>query len=250
MGYGEAFEPGQPAWIDLETTAGTIATQTFYCRLFGWRVSARHRPLDDSTGYWIFHQDDLAVGGVVPGQLPTWSLYISTDDITATVREVAKQGGTVLIRPTAVWTAGTMAVCLDPTGARFSLWQPGDDAGAEIMGTPTSFTWGELSSPDPAEAERFYNAVFGWEPKSDGEYTEFVLPSVGRSVTGMVPTQGSASPEWTVCFAVTDVDAIAARTAALGGTLVTAPAPHPTLGRTATLQDPSGAPFAVAQHPA
>lgn len=250
MGYGEAFEPGQPAWIDLESTAGTIATQTFYCRLFAWRVSARHRPLDDNTGYWIFHQDDLAVGGVAPGQQPMWSMYISTVDIAATVRDVAKQGGKVLTRPTAVWTAGTMAVCLDPLGARFALWQPGDDAGAEVMGKPNSFSWGELSSPDVVEAERFYNSVFGWEAKSDGEYTEFVLPSAGCSVTGMIPTQGSEPPAWMVYFAVADVDAIATRTAALGGTVVTAPHPHPTLGRTATLQDPSGAPFAIAQHPA
>lgn len=249
MGHPQGFEPGEPVWIDLETPSGTVAvaTQTFYCRLFGWRVMARHRPLDDTSGYWIFVQGESAIGGVSPGPKPVWSMYIDTTDILATAHSVVANGGSVLIRPTPVWTSGVMSVCADPFGARFSLWQPNEDGGAELMHEPNSFTWGELTSPDPDGAARFYNAVFGWEAKTNGTHTDFVVPSAGRSVTSMVATGPTVPTTWTLLFAVADAAAIAQRTVELGGSVVSGPQPHPTLGCTATLTDPSGVRFAVAQ---
>jgi hypothetical protein len=250
-----SFEPGAVAWIDLEATAGTTAASTFYCRLFGWRVLARHRPLDDHTGYWAFRQDGGDIGGVMPGHEPVWSMYVSVRDIVATARTVTEHGGSIVVHPSPVFDAGIMAACADPLGARFNLWQPLAETGFDVTGKPNSFTWAELSSPDAAVAERFYNAVLGWEAKSDGSaHTEFRLPGAAESMAGMVETgagAGTGRPSaWSIFFAVADTDATAARAATLGGSVVTEPHDHPTVGRVAVLKDPSATPFAILERPA
>ena len=241
-----SFEPGEPVWIDLETPAGSTASSTFYGRLFGWRAMARHRPLDDVSGYWTFVQDGSMLGGMVPGRQPNWTMYIGVTDITATAASVVAHGGSVPVHPTPVFDAGIMANCVDPFGATFSLWQPQEDTGFGLRGEPVSFAWGELTSSDPEGAVAFYGEVFGWEAKE----TELVLPGVDRPVARLSPTAAASTDEstWTVHFQVADVDATVDRAVALRATVLTPPTTH-AHGRTATLQDPSGAPFAIVHQP-
>jgi uncharacterized protein len=238
-----SFEPGEPVWIDLQTPDGSTAASTFYARLFGWRAVARHRPLDDVSGYWMFRQDGYELAGMVPGREPSWTMYIGVTDIAATVAAVAAHGGSVLVHPTPVWEAGIMANCADPFGAAFSLWQAGEDNGFARRDEPVSFAWGELSSPDPEGVMAFYGEVFGWEAKE----AELVLPGVDRPVARRVPTVASESA-WTVHFAVDDVDAMVARAVTLRARVLRPPTTH-AHGRTAVLQDPSGASFAVVSIP-
>ena len=47
-----------------------------------------------------------------------------------------------------VLTAGRFAVAEDPAGSVFSLWQPGDHAGAGLVNEPGAFTWNELATTD------------------------------------------------------------------------------------------------------
>ena len=77
MGSAQSYPQGTPAWVNLQTAAGPQAASRFYCALFGWTVQARHRPLDDASGWWVFRLDDKDVGDIGPGPRPSWTMNIS-----------------------------------------------------------------------------------------------------------------------------------------------------------------------------
>jgi predicted enzyme related to lactoylglutathione lyase len=250
---------GAPAWVDLGTTAGTATAARFYCGLFGWSVVARHRPLDDSIGYWTFRQGGRDVGGLAPAKEATWTVYIAVADVDATAGTVADNGGEVLVGPMTV-EAGRMAVCADPCGASFVVWQPdrdaGADAGIEAEDEADSFTAYQLACRDVERAKRFYGAVFGWDAKTTplaggSSYTEFVLTGTERRVAGMVEMderwQAGGPARWMFHLEVRDTDRTAARAAELGGRVSVAPFDLPHVGRLAVLNDPERAVFSVLQ---
>lgn len=258
MGGLRSFQPGTPAWVDLETAAGTTAASQFYCGLFGWRVLARHRPLEDYAGYWTFQQDGGDIGGLAPGQKTAWTMYVSVADIDLTADLVVDNGGTVLTWPIQVFDAGQAAVFADPSGARFAVWEPAVHTGADVIDVPNSFTWGELACRDVDAARKFYGAVFGWDatisPFAEAStYTEFARPEDGQPVAGMVQMNelwlDEVPAHWMVYFAVVDADATAARAEVLGGTVPVPPFDQPTKGRIAVLNDPDGGYFSILQRP-
>jgi predicted enzyme related to lactoylglutathione lyase len=107
-----------------------------------------------------------------------------------------------------------------------------------------------VSAPDVEAAIGFYGAVFGWEVTPDmgpdaGGYRLFLLG--GRSVAGIGPlTEGP--PSWTTYVNVTDVDAVVAQVAGLGGTVVVPPMDIPNdSGRMAFALDPTGGLFGLFQ---
>jgi uncharacterized protein len=244
---------GAPAWVDLGTTAGTATAARFYCGLFGWSVVARHRPLDDSIGYWTFRQGGKDVGGLAPAKEATWTVYIAVADVDATACAVADNGGAVLVGPMSV-DAGRMAVCADPCGASFVVWQPDRDDDVEDE-TASSMTY-QLACRDVDGAKRFYGAVFGWDAKTTplaggSSYTEFFHPGTDRRVAGMVEIddrwQADLPARWMVHLEVGDTDRTAARAAELGGKVTVAPFDLPNVGRLAVLNDPERAVFSVLQ---
>jgi predicted enzyme related to lactoylglutathione lyase len=263
-----SVEPGAPAWVGLGTTRGTGTAARFYCGLFGWSVVARHRPLDDSVGYWIFRQDGRDVGGLAPDGSSAWTVYMSVSDVDAAAQAVTDHGGVVLEGPMAIIDAGRLALCADPLGAVFALWQPDGDVEAGAVDEPGSCTWYQLSCCDAEVAGRFYGAVFGWEARTTelaggSTYTEFFHPGTERRVAGMFELDESrgtpvgdvgdigdapnASAQWMIHFAVPDADHVAARAAELGGMVSVAPFDLPGVGRIAVLNDPESAVFSVLQ---
>lgn len=56
-----------------------------------------------------------------------------------------------------------MAVCFDPNGAEFDVWQPGrsTDADTSHHGVPN---WFETITTDVDRAATFYAELFGWTP--------------------------------------------------------------------------------------
>src|SRR4029453_6399157 len=64
MGSAQSYPPGTPAWVNLQTAAGPLVASRFYCALFGWTVLARHRPLDDASGWWVFRLGGKDVGDI------------------------------------------------------------------------------------------------------------------------------------------------------------------------------------------
>lgn len=248
-------DPGAPAWVDLGTTAGTTTAARFYCSLFGWSVVARHRPLEDPVGYWIFRRGGKDVGGLVPAKEATWTVYMAVTDVDAMARAVTDNGGAVLVGPMTV-DVGRMVVCADPMGASFVMWQPDQDAEVDAEEEAGSVTSYQLACRDIDAAKRFYGLVFGWEAKTTllaegSTYTEFFHAGTERRVAGMVEMderwQRDVPARWMLHLEVSDTDRTAARAAELGGIVSVAPFDLPNVGRLAVLNDPERAVFSVLQ---
>jgi uncharacterized protein len=111
--------------------------------------------------------------------------------------------------------------------------------------------WAELTAPDIAAAERFYDALFGWSIPATGQSEQFggyrQALKGERPVAGVMPSQEGQPPAWTTYFAVDDADAVAGLVAEAGGTTIAEPMDVADLGRMAVFSDPTGAVFGVWQ---
>jgi uncharacterized protein len=251
------YAPGTPVWVNLETVAGTTAASKFYRGLFGWTALARHRPLEDASHWWVFLLDGRDVGSLAPGPDPVWEMYMSVDNADQTAQVVVDNGGAVALWLGEIDEVSRLAVCTDPLGARFGLWEPKRHPAASRMHEPNSFTWGELSCRDIDAAKDFYGAVFGWQGRTrtvaEGTtYTEFFLPDVDQAVAGMHTNQlwpEDVPPHWMLYFAVADINEIVGRVGQLGGSVSVVPFDRADLGSVAVLNDPEGAVFSVLQRP-
>ena len=246
------YPPGTPSWVDLGSP-DVDASARFYGELFGWEA-AEAGPAEETGGYRMFSRGGKLVAGLGPvqqeGQPPAWTTYISVSSADDIASRAGDSGGQVFAPPFDVLDAGRMAILADTTGAVLGVWQPGQHKGAQLANEPGSFAWNELRTRDIEGAKKFYNAVFGWEGKTERmgpmEYTEWQLD--GRTIGGMLemgedfPEQ--VPPHWGVYFAVDDCDATVAKVKELGGQLVSEPMDIPA-GRFAGLVDPQGASFSV-----
>lgn len=244
------YAPGTPSWVDLGT-ADLAGAAAFYGALLGWEVLAGP---PEAGGYRMCTFRGVPVAGMGPQMQadtpPWWTTYVTVADADEGAARVHAAGGHVLVDPTDVLDLGRMAVCADPTGAVFSLWQPRAHVGAGRVGEPGTFCWAELATRDAAAAARFYGAVFGWgtneSPMGAVGYTEWTVD--GDGVAGMVTMDDSWPPEllphWMVYFAVADCDASASQVRALGGSVVLDPTDIPP-GRFAVCTDPAGAVFSI-----
>lgn len=241
---------GVPCWADL-MVPDVPAASRFYEAVLGWTVP---EPDEQWGGYVVAHVAGAATAGIgpeQPGARTAWTLYFATDDADATAKAATDAGGTVLAAPTDVGPLGRMAVCVDPSGAPFGLWQAGTMIGASLVNEPGGLTWEDLRSTDPAAAQAFFTALFGFRleavPMAGEDYRTFALASEQGPLGGIGALMGDEGPShWLVYFAVSDAEA-AVRAAEQGGGTVTAPAFDTPFGRMAGLVDPYGAPFWVAQ---
>src|SRR5690606_24206072 len=131
-----SYPVGVPCWVDL-VQPDFEAAAAFYTELFGWTFDVRTPPSAPAT-YAYALLDGRPVGGLgtpAPGEVVPdgWTQYVrvaSTDDAAAAVEAA---GGTVLNPPADVGPSGRVALCADPEGAQFGLWQPGTLAGATAV---------------------------------------------------------------------------------------------------------------------
>jgi predicted enzyme related to lactoylglutathione lyase len=162
-------------------------------------------------------------------------------------KKAESAGGTVIVAPMDVMSAGRMAIFQDTTGAVIAAWQPNEHIGAQLVNEPGSFTWSELSTGDLAKSKAFYSEVFGWGWGGADEYAEAQV--AGRTIGGVMPRRPEMPPEipdnWLVYFGSPDVDTDAKRAADLGATVVVEPTDIPGTGRFAVFVDPQGATFAL-----
>ena len=202
--------------------------------------------------------------------MAVWNTYVwvqSADEAAANVRQA---GGRVLTDPFEVMDAGRMAVCTDPEGAAFCVWQAKGHRGARIVNEPGSLAFNGLNTRDPESAKPFYGSLFGWEALGlDGGAEMWRLPGYGdfleesepglrarmaesgapegfedvvATINPVADDQPDVPPHWGVTFAVDDADATAARAAELGGKVTVAPFDAPWV-RMTVLTDPQGATF-------
>jgi uncharacterized protein len=242
----DKYSHGVPSWVDIGTSdiAGALA---FYGELFGWTSEdmgeeAGHYTIVSKNGQRV-----AALSNAMDPGPPRWTTYINVDDVDDVAKKAEAAGGTVIMAPMQVMSAGKMAIFQDTTGAFIAAWQPGDHIGAGLVNEAGSLTWNELSSSDPSKSKAFYSAVFGWGWGGSDEYSEAQVG--GRTIAGLMPRPEGMPAEvpdhWLAYFGTTDVDAEAERATGLGATVLVPPTDIPGTGRFAVLMDPQGAMFAL-----
>lgn len=249
--------PGSFCWAEVGTVQSQ-KTKAFYAELFGWTYE--DRPAGQFGVYTMCKLGGKELAGLfeLPPEMtrmgvpPHWMSYIAVESADAAAKKVQQHGGKVQQGPFDVMDVGRMAVCQDPTGALFSIWQAKAHGGAGVMGEHGTPCWFELATKDVAKAEAFYKAVFGWSMHggSDGGvvYRELTPPGASCPQGGIMelrPEHGPQPPNWKIYFTVADCDKDVKRAQALGGKVYLPPMDIPKVGRFAVLADPAGAAFAI-----
>jgi predicted enzyme related to lactoylglutathione lyase len=245
------------------------AAQAFYGGLFGWEFEDV-MPAAAPGSYFLARLDGQDVAAIAPGTAtPAWNTYVAVDDAGVAAADVARLGGSVVSAPEDAGPAGRSAVCADPQGARFRLWQPGRRLGAQLVNAPGGWNFSSLQTPDPATARTFYEQLFGWEADELGGgaalwrrpgYGDHLAatvdpdirarqakapPGFADAVAWIAPAPGPP-PRWQVLFAVADRDESVATAERLGATVVGEPVDDQWT-RTAVVRDPQGAELTLSQ---
>jgi predicted enzyme related to lactoylglutathione lyase len=275
----DGYPPGVPCWIDI-VQPDFAATTAFYGDLFGWDFEVRTPP-GAPTSYAYARLDGLTVAGVGSspggdGVPPGWTTYIWVDSTDDSVAAVGANGGQVLMEPIDFPGAGRAAVCADPAGAVFGVWQAAENRGAELVNAPGSWNFSDLTTGDASNAEEFYGEVFGWvsdpfEWNSGEKASIWRVPGYGDflaerdpelrerqaeaeapdgfadAVAILNPASADAVANWNVIFAVSDADEAFSRAVRLGATVVT-PLFDTLYTRMGAVQDPQGAVFTLSQY--
>ena len=167
------------------------------------------------------------------------------DDVDATASKAAELGGTLLAEPFDVMDAGRMAVIADPTGAVFAVRKAGTSIGAEFVNGHGLLSLTQLNTTDPERATEFYSELFGWRVEAtEGTETPYWGIYLGDRLNAACCCRPSAPPHWLVYFGIEDVDAVAEKIGAAGGTLLVPKMQVPG-GEIIVAQDPQGAVFGV-----
>ncbi len=254
--------PGTPSWCELSTTdeAGALS---FYSALFGWEDEANemgpnwYYHMQKVQGLYacsIYQQGEEERSQGVP---PHWNVYFTVENVENTMAAVTGNGGAVVFGPMDVFEAGRMAMCQDPQGAFFAVWQPKMHIGARIKQETGAMFWHELLTTDQSAALEFYVAALGVERGPVMEQNQYhMLNAGGTEVAGVMqitPEMGEFPPHWSVYFGVENADEAVTKAQSLGATVYVPPTDivpfegQPPIGRFAALGDPQGAAFSIFQ---
>ncbi len=235
--------PGTPTWSDV-TSADPQATSDFFTELLGWQVDDANQ---DLGGYRVAMAQQMAAGAISEVELPEGQsqehdetlIHLSTEDVEATLATLTELGGSTESGPQDVAELGRTAVCVDPQGNRFGLWQAGSLGGFSAVDDEGLPTWLEVRGKDLDALADFYSQLFGlaFEEESfpDGRYllcSEFGITD--------------AEPGWILYYWVADLDASVERAKQLGASVDVEPY-HFAYGSSADLRTPGGARFGLFQ---
>jgi len=248
--------PGHFCWIDLGAH-DAAAAKRFYTAFFGWTAEDMQYGAAETDVYTTYKLGGRAVAASYPmdadqkamGMPSSWLSYVAVESADAGAARAKELGATIMAEPFDVMEVGRMALVQDPAGALFALWQAGTHPGFGVRGDPGSLGWNELATNDPAKARDFYTGLFGWRTDVMNvgmEYTVF-LDDQGplAGAYALTPEMEGMPTCWLPYFSVEDPDALAAKAASLGGTVLKEAADIPGIGRFAMLRDPQGAMFYV-----
>jgi uncharacterized protein len=266
------YPSGVPCWIDIEPDDAGEAQQ-FYEGLFGWTFADATPPNAPGT-YLIAQLDGQDVGAIAsPASSATgaWNTYIAVDDVEAATLSAQAAGGTVA-NPQDAGPAGRWAEILDPTGARFRVWQARRRLGAQMVNAPGSWNFSDLHTAAPAAARSFYEPLFGWDADEVGGgvamwrrpgYGEHLAstidpgiierqkavaapPGFADAIAWLAPLSDGEAPHWHVTFAVADRDDAVATAERLGASVVSGPHDDEWT-KHAVVRDPQGGVLTLSQ---
>jgi predicted enzyme related to lactoylglutathione lyase len=249
-----SFPQGTPIWVDLQSTNAAEAA-AFYRALLGWDVS---EPTERSGGYrlaFIGGVPVCAIGSLPPalaekGAIPTWTTYLSVEDVDAAAAAIPDAGGTVLLPPGELGTGVRLSMATDATGAVVGLWQGAGANASWLRHEPGAVDWFELLTDDVDGAVGFYEAVLGTSVSHMklGESDYQMLTSAGGEFAGVAASDVSGLPShWRVYFGVADLAESVKLVKKLGGRALTKPASAVGVGSWAAVADPQGAVFSLLQ---
>ena len=275
MAERDGYIPGVPCWVDTSQPDPEAAV-AFYRGLFGWEFEDV-MPSGAPGKYYMarIRGGDVAAIGSLPEvapPAPAWNTYIWAPSADQTATQVLEAGGRMLMAPFDVLDFGRMAVFTDPEGAAFAVWQAGRHKGAQVVNEAGSLNFNSLKTRDVEAAKQFYGAVFGWRTLSVGGNELWTLPGYGDHLEERDPGLRARAAEygapgfedvvatinpigddrtgavahWGVTFATDDADAIAAKAAELGGSVLAPPFDVPWT-RLTVVRDPQGATFTASQ---
>ncbi|MEU2287325.1 VOC family protein [Streptomyces sp. NPDC013178] len=255
---GEAharYAPGTPCWVSL-MVHGLGATQEFYGELFGWEFQPGPQQLGPYVRALLDGREVAGIGQLPPDRhLPiAWTPYLASDNVDTTAETVRLCRGTLGVGPLDAADAGRLAICSDPSGAVFGIWQAAAHLGTDITGLPGTPAWNELLTFESVGVAKFYETVFGYEQEAvvSADFDYVTLRVAGRPVAGIQGVGNTLprdrGPHWMTYFEVADADEAVAEVVRLGGYVVN-PARDSVHGRVATVADPEGARFSLIQDP-
>ncbi|MEE2032747.1 VOC family protein [Rhodococcus chondri] len=252
------YRTGTPVWTDL-TSSDPQRIIPFYTELFGWGAEDGGDP--QYGGYVTFTLHGKPVAGLGPQQEGNpygnlWTVYIASDDASATAGKAAAAGGQVMLPAMQVGDQGTLALLADPAGAVVGLWQPDQHAGFAYQDEPGAPVWFETMSRNFPAALDFYRNVFEWDYTTEADTDDFRYSTAtidGSPVAGVMDA-ARFLPEgvpsfWQFYIGVGNADATVEAATRLGGSVVEAPQDSP-YGRIATIADPLGAMLRIDEPPA
>ena len=256
MATVDTHAPGSFCWIELGTTDQNAAKQ-FYSRLLGW--TAEDFPMGPNEVYTMFSLDGRNTAGcynltpdmTAHGLPPHWLLYIAVVNADETVAKITCAGGSIMKPAFDVMEFGRMAVCQDPSGAAFAIWQPKMHQGSGVEGVPGTLTWADLITTDQARAGKFYQDVFGWQIESGKDDSGYQHIKNGDKHIGGIPDAESRTasmpPHWLLYFSTEDCDASTAKAKEIGAKVISPATSMEGVGRWSIIADPQGAAFALFQ---
>lgn len=256
MALVSTHAPGAFCWVELGTS-DLSAAKRFYQGLFAWGLQEHEMAPGEVYSIFQLKERDAAAAYQLsaerqPGVPPHWMIYVATANADATSARSVELGGSMIAPPFDVGEIGRMGMLIDPTGAAHTVWQGGLNPGVGILNEPGAFCWGQLNTSDPAKAEAYYKALFGWTAKTgsgaDGvTYTEWSNQGVPIGGMMQLPPGSPAPSHWLPYFSVANCDEASAKAQQLGAQVYVAPTDIPHTGRFAVFADPQGAVFAVFQ---
>jgi predicted enzyme related to lactoylglutathione lyase len=242
-------KPGEFCWTNMLTPQPDQA-RAFFAELLGWRYFeipglGHGVRVGGSDVGGIF---DLEAPNTPPGTKPHIGGLLKVENADDICEKAASLGGKA--KPAFdINDQGRMAVCTDPNGAEFDVWESkrflGTDVDSTLHGAPS---WFETLTTDIARATAFYSALFGWTPELNQmpgfEYTTFKLGT--DPVAGMLqirPEMGPLRPHWGTYYTVNDSDETARQAVSLGATLCVPVRDIPGVGRFCGITSPQGVMF-------
>ena len=250
-GMGGVRAVGDFCWINI-LTPRPEAARAFFGKLLGWTFTEipGMGHCVKAGGRDIGGLFDLEGPNTPPGTPPIVGVMVKVASADATAAKVAALGGRAM-PAFDIGEQGRMAVCFDPDGAEFDVWEPRKMAGTDAAGSlPGAPSWFEVMTSDAARAASFYAALFGWSPQvvqmPGHPYTTFRLgDDLVAGAMQISPAMGSAAPRWVTYFTVRDADEAARTAAELGGQVTAPPADVPGVGRFCGITSPQGVTFRV-----
>jgi predicted enzyme related to lactoylglutathione lyase len=174
-----------------------------------------------------------------------WLPHFQVASIHDSIYKVRNLGGSIHVESHPVGDLGLLAIVADPCGATFGLWQPNAPADTPgWTGTPNTFCWAELYTPNVITAATFYKPVCGVSMTKtdmpDGR-PYFMFEHDGQPRAGARHPMPDTLEGWFAWVSVANLEHTVARALQLGAT---APVHG---GGIALIIDPYGAMLGLSQ---